>query len=206
MIRYMRFLSLIAGPLLMAVSTFLWEADGRYGVWGGVVIMIANALWIYGLLGVWERVAVWRPWSGGVGILLALGGCVGGIAFGLQGFFEGLFAVSGTASLEAADAYPVAAAIVLWIPGPLMPVSLFALGLDLALSKLAPRWMAAMLIVSAAVFPLSRITRTDAIAHLADAFILLAFTALAVHYLRGGMDTAPETAHRGDTPAPQPAA
>ncbi len=190
----------------MAVSTFLWEADGRYGVWGGVVIMIANALWIYGLLGVWERVAVWRPWSGGVGILLALGGCVGGIAFGLQGFFEGLFAVSGTASLEAADAYPVAAAIVLWIPGPLMPVSLFALGLDLALSKLAPRWMAAMLIVSAAVFPLSRITRTDAIAHLADAFILLAFTALAVHYLRGGMDTAPETAHRGDTPAPQPAA
>ncbi|HLU28531.1 MAG TPA: hypothetical protein VKZ65_08845 [Glycomyces sp.] len=205
MIRHMRFLSLIAGPLLMAVSTFLWEADGRYGVWGGVVIMAANALWIYGLLGVWERIAAWKPWAGGIGILLALGGCVGGIAFGLQGFFEGLFAVSGEASLAAAEAHPLAAALVLWVPGPLMPASLFALGLDLALAKLAPRWMAAMLMASAAVFPLSRITRTEAIAHLADVFILLAFAALAVHYLRGGMETEGGAATRLETPTPRPA-
>ena len=56
-----------------------------------------------------------------------------------------------------------------------------------------------------AVFPLSRITRTEAIAHLADVFILLAFAALAVHYLRGGMETEGGAATRLETPTPRPA-
>jgi hypothetical protein len=73
-----------------------------------------------------------------------------------------------------------------------MPISLVALGVDLAWSKLAPLWLGALLIISGAAFPLSRITRTESIAHAADALILIAFAALAVHYLRGGLNAAPK--------------
>lgn len=183
MLRYMRFTSLIAGPLLMAVSTFLWEGE-RYGVTAGVIVMIANTLWIYGLIGVWERIAEVKPRIGAVGIVLALLGCVGGIAFGLQGFFEGIFEVSGAESLAAADAHPTASAIALWLPGPMMPIGLVALGIALAWSRLAPVWLGALLFASGVAFPLSRITRTESIAHLADALVLAAFAILAVHYLR----------------------
>ncbi|WP_051325443.1 hypothetical protein [Glycomyces tenuis] len=203
MLRTMRFISLIVGPLLMAVSTFFWEGE-RYGVTAGVIIMIANALWIYGLIGVWERIAAIKPWTGAIGIVLALLGCVGGIAFGLQGFFEGIFEISGSESLDAADAYPIASAIVLWLPGPLMPISLVALGIDLAWSKLAPVWLGVLLVLSGAAFPLSRITRTESIAHLADALILAAFVVLAVHYLRGRMDATPAPNSREPVRASQP--
>ncbi|WP_051392818.1 hypothetical protein [Glycomyces arizonensis] len=179
----MRFTSLIAGPLLMAVSTFLWDGE-RYGVTAGVVIMIANTLWIYGLIGVWERIAEVKPLTGAVGLVLALVGCIGGVAFGLQAFFEGIFEVSGAESLAAAEAYPTASTIVLWLPGSMMPISLVALGIALAWSRLAPLWLGALLFASGAAFPLSRITRTESIAHLADAFILAAFAVLLVHYLR----------------------
>ncbi|MCD0447200.1 hypothetical protein LO763_26650 [Glycomyces sp. A-F 0318] len=201
MLRTLGTISLVIGPLLMAVSTFLWDGE-RYGVTAGVVIMLANMLWVYGLIGVWERVAAVKPVTGAIGIVLSLLGCLGGIAFGLQGFFEGIFAVSGQESLDAAALYPVASAIVLWVPGPLMPISLAALGIDLAWSRLAPLWLGALLVASAAAFPLSRITRTEAIAHLADALILIAFIALAVRYLRGGLDAAPKPREPVATPQP----
>lgn len=194
MIRHLQFLSLLAGPLLGAVATFFWESD-RYGITAGVILMLSTVAWIYGLLGVWERIAAWKPWAGGLGIGLALLGFTGGMAFSLQGFFEGMFAISGTASLDAAAEHPVAAAVVLWIPGPAFPLGLCALGAALAWSRLAPRWLGALLVLSGALFPLSRITRTALIAHAADLVILAAFAALALLYLRTDLKrTTPEPA------------
>ena len=152
--------------------------------------MIGSAVWIYGLFGVWERIAAWRPWVGGVGLLLALAGSVGGIAFGLQGFFEGIFGVSGEDSLEAAAEHPVASAIVLWLPGPAFPLCLAALGIALAWSRLAPLPVAGLLFLSGIAFPVSRITRTEAIAHVADLLVLAAFVALAAVFLRTKAPTA----------------
>lgn len=189
MIRKLKTTALVIGPLLMAVSTFFWDGE-RYGATAGAIVMLANMLWVYGLIGVWERVAAVKPLVGSIGIVLSLLGCLGGIAFGLQGFFEEIFAVSGQESLDAAALYPVASAIVLWLPGPLMPISLGALGVVLTWSRLAPLWLGALLVACGAAFPLSRITRTESIAHVADALILVAFAVLALRYLRGGLDAA----------------
>jgi hypothetical protein len=186
MIRHLHFLSLLAGPLLGAVATFLWESD-RYGTTASVVLMISTVAWIYGILGVWERIAEWKGWVGAAGILLALAGFAGGMAFSLQGFFEGIFAIPGPESLEAAAEHPVASTFVLWLPGPAFPVSLAALGIALAWSRLAPLWLGGLLVLASVAFPLSRITRTAAIAHAADLLILAVFVALALLYWRTGL-------------------
>ncbi len=183
MTKHLHVISLIAGPLLGAVATFFWESD-RYGVTASVILMCSTVAWIYGVLGVWERVGERRPWLGAVGIVLALAGFTGGMAFSLQGFFEAIFDVSGPDSLAAAADHPIASAAVLWIPGPAFPLALCALGIALAWTRLAPVWLGALRLLSGAVFPLSRITRTESIAHAADVLILAAFTALAVLYLR----------------------
>ncbi|WP_051704202.1 hypothetical protein [Glycomyces sp. NRRL B-16210] len=192
--RNLHLTSLIAGPLLGAIATFYWTGD-RYGVTASVLLMFSTVAWIYGLLGVWERVAEHKPWLGGTGIVLALAGFTGGMAFSLQGFFEAIFDISGTASLDAAAEHPVAAALVLWLPGPAFPLCLAALGVSLTWTRLAPWWLGGLLVLSAVAFPLSRITRTEAIAHVADLLILASFVALALVYLRTDLRrAAPETA------------
>ncbi|GAA1668559.1 hypothetical protein GCM10009830_12960 [Glycomyces endophyticus] len=192
--RHLATASLLAGPLLGAVATFFWESD-RYGVTASAILMCSTAAWIYGLLAVWTRVGERRPWLGALGALLAVAGFAGGMAFSLQGFFEAIFDVSGPDSLAAAAEHPIAAAVVLWIPGPAFPLALCALAAALLWTRLAPLWLCLLLFASGALFPLSRITRTESIAHAADLLILAAFAALAYLHLRP----------RPDDPAPHPA-
>ncbi|MFC6470324.1 hypothetical protein ACFQQE_00380 [Glycomyces mayteni] len=135
--RYLATASLVLGPLLGAIATFLWESD-RYGVTASTVLMCSTVAWIYGLLAVWTRIGERRPWVGALGAVLSLAGFAGGMAFSLQGYFEGLFGVSGPDSLAAAAEHPVASAVVLWIPGPAFPLALCALGAALLWTRLAP--------------------------------------------------------------------
>ncbi|GAB3999363.1 hypothetical protein GCM10029992_27940 [Glycomyces albus] len=188
MIRSLQVISLITGPLLIAIATFFWDGN-RVGVTAGTIGMVGAAAWIYGLLGVWERITAWRGWVGGIGIVLAIAGITGAFAFSFQAYFEGIFGITtGEESLEAAAEHPIASLFVLWLPGPAFPLSLAALGLALAWSRLVPLWLAGLLFCGGIVFPLSRITRTEAIAHAADLLILAAFTALAVALLKGRLD------------------
>lgn len=201
MIRILQSISLIAGPLLAAVATFFWEGN-RVGVTAGAIGMISAAAWIYGLIGVWERIALRRPWIGGIGIVLAIGGITGAYAFSLQAYFEGIFGITtGEESLDAAAQHPIASMAVLWIPGPAFPLCLVALGVALAWSRLAPLWLAGLLFCSGIVFPLSRITRTESIAHVADLFILATFAVLALSLMRGRLD-GPDRAERREDPVP----
>jgi hypothetical protein len=170
--------SLVLGPLLLAASTFFWE-DGRYGVTGGVLVALASTTWVYGLIGAWELVHARLPWAAVGGLVLTLLGTFGGIAFGLQGFFEGAFELSAAESLAALDRHPVAAWLVLWGPGPLFPLSLALLGAALLRTRFVPRPLAVALLVVGAAFPLSRIGRVDLVAHAVDVLLLAASAALA---------------------------
>jgi hypothetical protein len=163
--------SLVLGPLLLATSTFFWE-DGRYGLTGGVLVALASTTWVYGLIGAWELVHTRLPWAATCGLALTLLGTFGGIAFGLQGFFEGAFGLSAAESLAAICEQPVAAWLALWGPGPLFPLSLVLLGVALLWTRLVPRPLAVTLLVAGAAFPLSRIGRVDLVAHGVDALLL----------------------------------
>jgi hypothetical protein len=133
----LRCASLALGPLLLATSTFFWE-DGRYGVTGGTLVALSSAAWVYGLIGAWERLVPRLPVVATAGLVLTLLGTLGGIAFGLQGFFEGTFEVSATESLTAVGEHPVATWLILWGPGPLFPLSLVLLGASLLWARLVP--------------------------------------------------------------------
>jgi hypothetical protein len=99
---------------------------------------------------------------------------------------------------EAAAAHPVASAFVLWLPSPAFPLGLAALGIALAWSRLAPLWLGGLLVLAGVAFPLTRITRTAAIAHAVDLLILVVFVTLALLYTRTGLRrTAIEPARGG---------
>jgi hypothetical protein len=179
----LRCASLVLGPLLLAASTFFWEG-GRYGVTGGVLVALSGIAWVYGLIGIWERLHPRLPVAAALGLVLTLLGTFGGIAFGLQGFFEGAFGLSAAESLAAVGEHPVASWLVLWGPGPLFPLSLVLLGAALLWTRLVPRPLAVALLVAGVAFPLSRIGRVELMAHAIDALLLGASAWLAARFPR----------------------
>jgi hypothetical protein len=60
-------------------------------------------------------------------LLYLLSGVLGGIAFGLQGFFAGAYGVSGHDSVQRLAAYPIESQVVLWLAGPAFPFALLVL-------------------------------------------------------------------------------
>lgn len=155
--------------------------DGRYGVTGGVLVAPSCTTCAYGLIGAWERLHARLHVAAAAGLVLTVLGTFGGIAFGLQGFFEGAFGFSAAESLAAVNRHPVAAWLVLWGAGPLFPLALVALGAALLWTRLVPRPVAVALMIAGVAFPVSRIGRIDLVAHAVDVLLLCASAWLATH-------------------------
>ncbi|MFC3499742.1 hypothetical protein ACFOOK_01835 [Micromonospora krabiensis] len=170
--------ALVLGPAGSALATYLWTA-GRYGATGGTILVLAMVVWTYGLIGLLDVVRLHAPRYAAVALPVFLYGAMGGAAFGFQGVFEDIFDQSTDASLAALGEHPFAANLLLWLPGPLMPLSLLVLGVVLARIRLVPLWTAVLLCAGAVAFPLSRIPRIDVIAYLADGLLVAAFAAIA---------------------------
>lgn len=177
-VRRLQAVALFLGPVIFAVSPFFW-VDGHYGITGGMLIALAMVPWVYGLIGEYERLREHTPTVAGLWLLLLLIGMFGSIAFGLQGFFEGVFGISGRASLAALDDYPPQSLFVLWLPGPTFPLSLLVFGVILGWTRTSPGWVAVLLCLAAIAFPLSRVVRLDWVAYIADLLMVLPFCHLA---------------------------
>jgi hypothetical protein len=169
---------LLLGPLIFAASPLFW-IDGHYGITGGMLIALAMVPWVYGLIGEYERLRERVPTLAGLWLLLLIIGMLGSIAFGLQGFFEGVFDITERASLAALDGFPPQSLLVLWLPGPTFPLALLIFGLLIGWNRMSPRWVAILICVAAITFPLSRVFRVDWIAYIADLLMILPFGYLA---------------------------
>lgn len=185
-------MSLVLGPLGSAAATFFW-VDGRYGISGGTILVLAMVVWAHGVIGLLQALGTRMPGFASVGLPVALYAVMDGMAFGFQGFFEAVFDRSAEESLAALSAHPVAANLLLWLAGPMVPLSLVALGAVLGWRRVVPLWAAALLCVGGAAFPLSRIPRIELAAHLADAILVVAFAGLAWQYQTGRL-TQPQRA------------
>lgn len=180
---------LIVAPVLGAVPAFLVDAAGRYGVAGGAVTAISSVFWLYGVIGLFGLIRETYPAFGAAGLLVALYGIgLGGISFGLQGFYEGVYGLSKSASLEALAHYPVASNFVLWGAGYLFPPTIFALGVALRRARRVALWTAGMICLAALVFPVSRITRVEWIMHSASVLLLVPFAYLGWTAINGSLD------------------
>ena len=190
---------LVAAPAVQGVSTFFWN-DGDQGIAAGALIVVATVFWVTGLAALFRLVETRAPRYAAAGFPLAVYGCVGGAAFGVQGLCEELFGVPHDRAVDLLRDHQAAAGAAFWFAGVLFPISVFVLGAVLIRLRLVPLPAAVLLPVGAVLFPLSRIPREVVVAHLADLVLLLPFAYLGVLMAIGRL--APAKAADGPAPAP----
>jgi hypothetical protein len=165
--------SLIVGQGMLTLSSFFWNEGGNYSVNGSTILILAMVFWAIGFIGIFGSFKSRFPLYSRVGLIYAFYGCVGGIAFGYEGFYSTILGVTEKIGLEAYARFPVQANLVLYWAGPAFPLTLIILGVLIVWKKIYPRFVGAIIFVGAVGFPVSRILRIMWVAHVVD-FILLA--------------------------------
>jgi hypothetical protein len=180
-------LSLILAPTLFAASTFFWVRTGgrvEYGTVGGTMIVLATVFWIPAFIGLFGLLKDTMPRYAAWGLLVAIYGCIGGAAFGLEGLFADAFGISHDIRRQAWKEFPTVFNLTFFWPGPLFPLSLLVLGAALIRTSAIPRWAGVLICLAAIAFPVSRIPRIDVVAHAADALMLAPLAFLGLGFLR----------------------
>lgn len=175
-------ISLIIAPLLFAASTFFW-INGEYSVSSATLIVLSMFFWIPALTGLFTliknsmpRYAVWGLW-------IAVYGCISGCGFALLGYFATIFNVSHQQYLQTLSNYPISSQLLLFAAGPLFPLSILLLGINLVRTKTVHVVIGMLLCFAALAFPLSRIQRIETVAHVADALLLIPTVYLGISFL-----------------------
>jgi hypothetical protein len=179
--------SLIVAPTLFAGSTFYWVRINErveYGSIGGTLITLATVFWIpafFALFGLfkakWPRFATWGP-------LVAVYGCIGGAAFGLEGVFAEALRIPHDVRREAWAQFPTTFNLTFFWPGPLFPLSLLILGIMMMRAKAARPWVGILLCLGGVAFPVSRIPRIEWVAHAADGLLFIPLAHMGLEFLK----------------------
>ena len=164
--------SLIIAPLLFAASTFFWK-NGEYNTASATLIILSMFFWISAFMLLFDlvknkmpRYAVWGFW-------IAVYGCISGCCFAFLGYLTTVFNISHNDYLQALSRYPVTSQLLLFATGPLFPLSILLLGINLLRAKAVQLWVGVLLCLAAIAFPLSRISRIEILAHIADLILLI---------------------------------
>jgi hypothetical protein len=179
-------LSLILAPALFAASTFFWRTSGRveYGAIGGTIITIATVFWIPAFIGLFDLLKQSMPRYATWGLLIAIYGCIGGAAFGLEGLFAEAFRIPHDVRREAWAQFPTTFNLTFFWPGPLFPLSLLILGAMLIRTRSIPLWAGLLICLAAIAFPVSRIPRIALAAHAADVLMLIPLASTGWGFLK----------------------
>ena len=182
--------SLVLAPLFYALSSFFWHTDGQYAeftVTSGTLLIVGSVFWVLAFTALFESLKDKTPRYAVWGLLIAVYGCLcGGVSFALRDIFTLTFHIPHKEMLDAFAKYPVFDNIVFWIGGPAFPLSLLGLGIVLSVTKKAPIWVGLMIALSGVLFPVSRITRIEVIAHIDDLFMLAPMIYLGWQLFRHG--------------------
>ena len=170
--RIISIFSLLASPVLLATSTFFWQ-QGEYSTTSATLLIGSLFFWLAALkplfsltAGILPAYSVWGYW-------VACLGCISGICFAFLGYMAAVLNLDHHQYLAALNRYPFSSQLLLFATGPLFPLSIFFLGIQLLRYRLVPSGIAVLLIFGAIAFPLSRIPRIEWAAHLADLLLLI---------------------------------
>jgi hypothetical protein len=183
-------LSLIIAPTISAASTFWW-ANGEQGIVGGTLGVVSAVFWVPAFIGLFDLLKPRMPYYATVGLLIAIYGSIGGSLFGFRDVYAAAFNIAHATELQTFAQHALAFNLTLFWPGPLFPLSVLVLGINLIRGRAVQSWVGALLCLGAIVFPVSRIPRIEIIAHIADFLLLLplayiGWTLLAPKGLVGG--------------------
>jgi hypothetical protein len=177
------FLCLIIGQIIETSSTFFWLDTGRHTINGSVLVILGMVFWMVGFIGLFDFFKERNPWYSKIGLLYAFYGCLGGIAFGFEGFYSE--AIGGNKiGVDIFAQFPLQTNLILFWAGPAFPLSLLLLGIMMIVRKVQPTWISILIVIGAIAFPVSRISRTEWIAHLADVILLLPLFVLYIKSYR----------------------
>ena len=190
--------SLVAAPLLLSFSTFFWQ-KGEYGVTGGTLLVLSQVFWIVTFTTLFNSLKTVMPQYASIGLLVAIYGCISGALFGFVGVFSAAFDISHQSYLQAAAAYPLSFNLLLFWAGPLFPLSLLVLGINLIRKHVVPVWTGVLICLGAIAFPLSRIQRVEVLAHAADVLLAVPLIYIGLLYLVNDL----KTKHNFSTPRAQ---
>ena len=175
-------LSLFLAPLLMSISSFFW-VNGEYGVTGGTILILSTVFWITAMIYLFRLLERRMPAFAQWGLLLAIFGFVSGGLFGFVGVLTEIFEIPHQTYIDAFANYPISTGLLLFWPGPLAPLSLILVGVFFLRTKTVKSWVAIMIIVGGLLFPASRISRNEWLAHIADTTLLIPLCYLASQVL-----------------------
>ena len=121
-----------------------------------------------------------NPWYARIGLLYAMYGCFGGVGFGFEGLYSMIFAVGDKIGVVAQEKFPLQMNLALYWSGPAFPLSMLILGIMLIYRRISTPIVGTLFILGAIAFPVSRISRAEWVAHLADLILLGGVVLLAL--------------------------
>jgi len=175
---------LVIAPLLFLISTFFW-VDGQYDVTAATLICLSTVFWIPALYALFGLLKCSMPYYAVIGLLVAIYGCcMGGLGFGMLGYLSTIFKISHHDYLVALQQYPVTSGLLFFWSGPLFPLSLLVLAVNLIRKKAVPAWLGTLICLAAIAFPVSRIPRIALIAHLTDLLLFIPLSFIGIRFFR----------------------
>lgn len=174
-----RAICLVLGQLIVTISSFFWQENGRHTINGSVLVFFSMLFLSIGFIGLFDLLKQKLPLYSRLGFLYAMYGIFGGTAFAFEGLYSDIFNISDKIGVEAARLYPVQMNLVLFWSGPAFPLSLLILGIVLARTKTVKWWVGTLLSLGGITFPISRILRIEWLAHLNDILLLGVFYIIA---------------------------
>jgi hypothetical protein len=173
---------LIGGQSLECASTFFWNDEGRHTPLGATMVILGMVLWIAGFVRIFEWFRNTNPWFFRIGLLYAIYGCVGGIAFGFEGLFSAIYGLE-KIGVEAHQEHPLLMNLVMFWAGPAFPLSIVLVGALIWHKRLFAVYVPLLMIIGGLAFPISRITRLTLVAHAADLILLIPIVIISLHLI-----------------------
>lgn len=176
----------------MAASSFFW-VNGRYDATGGTLVALDSLFLIPAFMGLFFMVKQKYPRYAAWGQLVATLGCLAGANFGFADFYMHAFNIPHEMYIQTLAKYPVASNLLLFQTGPLVPLSLFILGVVLLRLRAVDTWVTVFICAGAIMFPLSRIARNVVLAHISDALLFapLAYIGIKMLYNKKAVYSSP---------------
>jgi len=159
--------ALLLAPAFLAASTFYWH-NGEYDTTSATLMIFSLFFWLPAFRALFKVIADKLPLYSIWALWIAYFGCISGVCFAFVGYMAAVLNVTHKEYLEALSAYPFTSQLLLFASGPIFPLSILILGIQMLRKKVVPFGIALLFCMGGIAFPLSRIPRIELVGHIAD--------------------------------------
>lgn len=175
--------SLIVAPILFGASTFFW-VNAEYSVTSATLIILSMFFWLPAFAALFNLMKTSMPRYAVWGLWVSYFGCISGVCFAFLGYITTILNVPHEQYLEALNNYPLSSQLLLFASGPLFPLSILLIGIQMIRKRVVPISVAILLCIAGIAFPVSRILRIEWAAHIADIILLIPCVIISIKELK----------------------